>query len=194
MLVTMSEQEWDAVLRVDLKGHFAPLRHAAAYWRERAKAGEPVAARIVNTSSGAGLMGSVGQGNYGAAKAGIAALTVIAATELARYGITVNAIAPSARTPMTEAVFAERMAAPAAGFDAMHPGNVSPLVVWLASEEAGDVTGRVFEVEGGTISVADGWQHGPRIEKDGRWEVGEIGSPLRELLASAPAPAPVYGA
>jgi NAD(P)-dependent dehydrogenase (short-subunit alcohol dehydrogenase family) len=194
MLVSMSEQEWDAVLRVDLKGHFAPLRHAAAYWRERAKAGEPVAARIVNTSSGAGLMGSVGQGNYGAAKAGIAALTVIAATELARYGITVNAIAPSARTPMTEAVFAERMAAPAAGFDAMHPGNVSPLVVWLASEEAGDVTGRVFEVEGGTISVADGWQHGPRIEKDGRWEVGEIGSPLRELLASAPAPAPVYGA
>jgi NAD(P)-dependent dehydrogenase (short-subunit alcohol dehydrogenase family) len=194
MLVSMSEQEWDTVLRVDLKGHFAPLRHAAAYWRERAKAGEPVAARIVNTSSGAGLMGSVGQGNYGAAKAGIAALTVIAATEFARYGITVNAIAPSARTPMTEAVFAERMAAPATGFDAMHPGNVSPLVVWLASEEAGDVTGRVFEVEGGTISVADGWQHGPRIEKDGRWQVDEIGGPLRELLASAPTPAPVYGA
>lgn len=194
MLVGMSEQEWDTVLRVDLKGHFAPLRHAAAHWRDRAKAGEPVAARIVNTSSGAGLMGSVGQGNYGAAKAGIAALTVIAATEFARYGVTVNAIAPSARTPMTEAVFAERMAAPADGFDAMHPGNVSPLVVWLASEEAGDVTGRVFEVEGGIISVADGWQHGPRIEKDGRWTVGEIGAPLRQLLASAPAPAPVYGA
>jgi NAD(P)-dependent dehydrogenase (short-subunit alcohol dehydrogenase family) len=193
MLVTMSEDEWDTVLRVDLKGHFAPLRHAAAYWRERNKHGEPVAARIVSTSSGAGLMGSVGQGNYAAAKAGIAALTVVAAAELARYGITVNAIAPSARTPMTEAVFAERMRPPASGFDAMHAGNVSPLVVWLASEESGDVTGRMFEVEGGMISVADGWQHGPRIEQDGRWEVSAIGGPLRDLLARAPAPAPVYG-
>lgn len=194
MLVTMSEQEWDDVLRIDLKGHFAPMRHAAAYWRDRAKAGEPVAARIVNTSSGAGLMGSVGQGNYGAAKAGIAALTVIGAAEFARYGITVNAIAPSARTPMTEAVFAERMAAPESGFDAMHPGNVSPLVAWLASAEAGDVTGRMFEVEGGVVSVTDGWQHGPKIEKVGRWETAELGAPLRALLASAPAPAPVYGA
>jgi NAD(P)-dependent dehydrogenase (short-subunit alcohol dehydrogenase family) len=194
MLVTMSEDEWDTVLRVDLKGHFAPMRHAAGYWRERHKRGEPVAARIVNTSSGAGLMGSVGQGNYAAAKAGIAALTVVAAVELARYGITVNAIAPSARTPMTEAVFAERMRPPESGFDAMHPGNVSPLVVWLASEESGDVTGRMFEVEGGVIGVADGWQHGPRIERDGRWEVAEIGAPLRGLLAGAPAPAPVYGA
>lgn len=194
MLVTMSEQEWDDVLRIDLKGHFAPMRHAAAYWRDRAKAGETVAARIVNTSSGAGLMGSVGQGNYGAAKAGIAALTVIAAVEFGRYGITVNGIAPSARTPMTEAVFAERMAAPESGFDAMHPGNVSPLVAWLASAESGDVTGRMFEVEGGVISVADGWQHGPAIEKDGRWETAELGGPLRALLASAPAPAPVYGA
>jgi NAD(P)-dependent dehydrogenase (short-subunit alcohol dehydrogenase family) len=193
MLVTMSEDEWDTVLRVDLKGHFAPLRHAAAYWRERNKHGEPVGARIVNTSSGAGLMGSVGQGNYAAAKAGIAALTVVAAAELARYGITVNAIAPSARTPMTEAVFAERMRPPASGFDAMHAGNVSPLVVWLAGEESGDVTGQVFEVEGGMISVADGWQHGPRIEQDGRWEVSAIGGPLRDLLARAPAPAPVYG-
>jgi NAD(P)-dependent dehydrogenase (short-subunit alcohol dehydrogenase family) len=193
MLVGMSEREWDDVLRVDLKGHFAPMHHAAAYWRDRSKAGDPVAARIVNTSSGAGLMGSVGQGNYGAAKAGIAALTVIAASEFARYGITVNAIAPSARTPMTEVVFADMMRAPESGFDAMHPGNVSPLVVWLASAEAGDVNGRVFEVEGGRISVADGWQHGPAIERDGRWEVAEIGAPLRELLASAPAPAPVYG-
>jgi NAD(P)-dependent dehydrogenase (short-subunit alcohol dehydrogenase family) len=193
MLVTMTEDEWDTVLRVDLKGHFAPLRHAAGYWRERSKQNEPVAARVVNTTSGAGLMGSVGQGNYAAAKAGIAALTVVAAAELARYGITVNAIAPSARTPMTEAVFAERMRPPAAGFDAMHPGNVSPLVVWLASEESGGVTGQVFEVEGGMISVADGWQHGPRIERDGRWEVSELAAPLRDLLARAPAPAPVYG-
>jgi NAD(P)-dependent dehydrogenase (short-subunit alcohol dehydrogenase family) len=194
MLVNMSEYEWDSVLRIDLKGHFAPMRHAAAYWRQCAKDGRPAAARIVNTSSGAGLMGSVGQGNYAAAKAGIAALTTVAAAEFARYGVTVNAIAPSARTPMTEAVFAERMRPPPAGFDAMHPGNVSPLVVWLASAESGDVTGRMFEIEGGVISVADGWQHGPSIEKDGRWEVAELGRPLRELLNRAPAPAPAYGA
>jgi NAD(P)-dependent dehydrogenase (short-subunit alcohol dehydrogenase family) len=193
MLVGMSEEEWDLVLRVDLKGHFAPMRHAAAYWREQSKQGIEVAARIVNTSSGAGLMGSVGQGNYGAAKAGIAALTQIAAVEFARYGITVNAIAPSARTPMTEGVFAEKMKAPEVGFDTMHAGNVSPLVVWLASADAADVTGRVFEIEGGTISVADGWQHGPAIDKPQRWAVDEIGEPLRELLDSAPAPAPVYG-
>ena len=194
MLVGMSEDEWDLVLKVDLKGHFAPMRHAAAYWRDQSKQGTPVPARIVNTSSGAGLMGSVGQGNYAAAKAGIAALTQVAAVEFARYGITVNAIAPSARTPMTETVFAEQMRAPESGFDAMHPGNVSPLVVWLASAEAGDVSGRVFEIEGGTVSVADGWQHGPRIEKDARWDAAELGGPIRELLNRAPAPAPVYGA
>jgi NAD(P)-dependent dehydrogenase (short-subunit alcohol dehydrogenase family) len=194
MLVNMSEAEWDTVLRVDLKGHFAPMRHAAAYWRDLAKSGQLVAARVVNTSSGAGLMGSVGQGNYAAAKAGIAALTVNVAAEWARYGITVNAIAPNARTPMTEAVFAEKMRAPESGFDAMHPGNVSPLVVWLASAESGDVTGRMFEIGGGEISVADGWQHGPSIEKPGRWEVAELGGPLRDLLSRAPAPAPVYGA
>jgi len=193
MLVTMSEEDWDAVLRVDLKGHFAPMRHAAAYWRQQAKDGHQVQARIVNTSSGAGLMGSVGQGNYAAAKAGIAALTVVAAVEFARYGVTVNAIAPSARTPMTEGVFAGKMRIPDSGFDAMHPGNVSPLVVWLASAEAGDVTGRMFEVEGGTMSVADGWQHGPAITRNGRWEVAEIAGPLRGLLDKAPAPADVYG-
>ncbi len=194
MLANMSEDEWDTVLRVDLKGHFAPIRHAVGYWRERGKQREQVAARIVNTSSGAGLLGSVGQGNYAAAKAGIAALTVVAAAEFARYGVTVNAIAPSARTPMTEAVFAERMRPPESGFDAMHPGNVSPLVVWLAGAESGDVTGRMFEIEGGAIGVADGWQHGPAASKGGRWEVAELGAAVRELLARAPAPAPVYGA
>jgi NAD(P)-dependent dehydrogenase (short-subunit alcohol dehydrogenase family) len=194
MLVGMSIEEWDAVIRVHLRGHFCPLRHAAAYWRDQAKAGEPVAARVVNTSSGAGLLGSVGQGNYAAAKAGIAALTLNAAAEMARYGITVNAIAPAARTRMTETVMADAMRAPESGFDAMDPANVSPLVVWLGSAESGDVTGRVFEVEGGIISVADGWQHGPRIDKGERWEAADVGAAVRDLIAKAPAPAPVYGA
>jgi NAD(P)-dependent dehydrogenase (short-subunit alcohol dehydrogenase family) len=195
MLATMSEQEWDAVIRVHLKGHFAPTRHAIDHWRARAKAGEDVDARIINTSSGAGLMGSVGQGNYVAAKAGIAALTLNEAAELARYGVTANAIAPAARTRMTEGVFAEMMAAPADGeFDAMAPENVSPLVVWLGSPHSRFVTGRVFEVEGGKISVADGWQHGPIIDKGARWDPAEITDVVRDLLAKAPPPAPVYGA
>lgn len=193
MLATMSEAEWDLVLKVDLKGHFAPMRHAVEYWRERSKAGDQLAARIVNTSSGAGLMGSVGQGNYGAAKAAIAVLTQIGGVEFARYGIAVNAIAPSARTQMTEAAFGDRMKAPEVGFDAMHPGNVSPLVVWLASADC-DVTGRVFEIEGGAVSVADGWQHGTPIDKGSRWEVAELGATVHALLDKAPVPAPVYGA
>lgn len=194
MLVNMSEDEWDQVLRIDLKGHFAPMRHAAAHWRDESKAGRPVAARIVNTSSGAGLMGSVGQGNYGAAKAGIAALTQIAAAEWARYGVVVNAIAPSARTPMTESVFAEAMAKPASGFDSMDPANVSPLVAWLGSDEAGGVTGRVFEIAGGEVSLADGWQHGLPMGRQRRWEAHELGEVVAGLVASAPPPAPVYGA
>ncbi|MCU1592374.1 MAG: short-chain dehydrogenase [Frankiales bacterium] len=194
MLVNMSEEEWDTVLRVDLKGHFVPLRHAAAHWRDQAKAGSPPKARVVNTSSGAGLMGSVGQGNYAAAKAGVAAMTQVAAVELARYGITVNAIAPAARTAMTEAVFAQTMAKPESGFDPMDPANVSPLVVWLASEDSGDVTGRVFEVEAGVLSVADGWRHGPREDKGEQWRPDEVGPVVRRLLDQAPAPTPVYGA
>jgi NAD(P)-dependent dehydrogenase (short-subunit alcohol dehydrogenase family) len=194
MLVSMGEREWDDVIRVHLKGHFAPLRHAAAYWRERAKAGESVDARVISTSSGAGLLGSVGQGNYGAAKAGIAALTLMAAAEMGRYGVTANAIAPAARTRMTEEVFAETMARPDEGFDAMHPGNVSPLVVWLGSAESRHVTGRVFELEGGVISVATGWRHGPRVDKGARWEPAEVGPVVDELLAAAPDAEPVYGA
>ncbi len=194
MLVSMSEQEWDDIARVNLKGHFCPLRHAAAYWRERSKAGEPVAARVINTSSGAGLLGSVGQGNYSAAKGAIAAMTLVAAAEMGRYGVTVNALAPAARTPMTEGAFAEQMKAPAEGFDAMDPANVSPLVVWLASAESGDVTGRVFEVEGGTIGVMDGWQFGPRATQERRWKPEEIGAAVAELITEAPTPAPVYGA
>ncbi len=193
MLANLSEDEWDAVIRVHLKGHFATMRHAAAYWRAESKAGRQPDARVINTSSGAGLLGSVGQGNYAAAKAGIVGLTLVAAAEFARYGVTVNAIAPAARTRMTEQAFAATMAAPADGFDAMAPENVSPLVVWLGSTESAGVTGRVFEVEGGSVSVADGWQHGPARDKGGRWEPGELGPVVAELLARAPAPAPVYG-
>ena len=193
MLVTTSEDDWDAVVRVHLKGHFATMRHAASYWRQQRKAGEPVAGRVVNTTSGAGLLGSVGQGNYAAAKAGIVGLTLVAAAELGRYGVTVNAIAPAARTRMTEHTFAAMMARPDSGFDAMAPENVSPLVVWLGSEEAGDVTGRVFEVEGGRVCVADGWRRGPAVERDGRWPVDELGPAVRALLEKAPPPDPVYG-
>ncbi|MFF2109041.1 SDR family oxidoreductase [Rhodococcus koreensis] len=197
MLVGMSEQEWDAVVRVHLKGHFATLRHAAAYWRAEAKAGNPVDARIVNTSSGAGLQGSIGQGNYAAAKAGIAELTIQAAAELKNYGVTVNAIAPAARTRMTVGAggaMAEAMAAPEEGFDAMAPENISPLVVWLGSVDSKDVSGRVFEVEGGKITVAEGWRHGPAQDKGARWEPKEIGPVVADLLAKAEDPVPVYGA
>ncbi|MDN5544221.1 MAG: SDR family oxidoreductase [Rhodococcus sp. (in: high G+C Gram-positive bacteria)] len=197
MLVGMSEGEWDAVIRVHLKGHFAPLRHAAAYWRAEAKAGKTVDARIINTSSGAGLQGSIGQGNYAAAKAGIAEMTIQAAAELKNYGVSVNAIAPAARTRMTVGAggaMAEAMAAPEEGFDAMAPENISPLVVWLGSAESKDVTGRVFEVEGGKITVAEGWRHGPSEDKGDRWDPKEIGPVVATLLEKAEIPTPVYGA
>jgi len=194
MLFNMSDEEWDAVIAVHLRGHFCTVRRAAGLWREQAKAGNPVDARVINTSSGAGLMGSVGQGNYSAAKAGIVGLTLVAAAEMSRYGVTVNAIAPAARTRMTEVAMPDMMKAPEKGFDAMAPDNVSPLVVWLGSAESRDVTGRVFEVEGGVVSVADGWQHGPRVDKGARWRPDELGPVVRDLLEKAPAPTPVYGA
>jgi NAD(P)-dependent dehydrogenase (short-subunit alcohol dehydrogenase family) len=196
MVVSCGEDEWDAVVRVHLKGHFAVSRFAVEHWRARSKAGEPVDGRIVNTSSGAGLQGSVGQAAYSAAKAGIAALTLVQAAELGRYGVTANAIAPSARTRMTETVFADMMAAPteAGAFDAMDPGNVAPLVVWLGSPQSAHVTGRVFEVEGGKVAVADGWQHGAAVDKGARWDPAELGPVVDDLLAKAPVPAPVYGA
>jgi NAD(P)-dependent dehydrogenase (short-subunit alcohol dehydrogenase family) len=195
MLANLAEGEWDAVMRVHLKGHFAPTRHAIEHWRARSKAGKSVEGRIINTSSGAGLLGSVGQGNYSAAKAGIAGLTLVEAAEFGRYGVTANAIAPAARTRMTEEVFAATMATPAEGeFDAMAPENVSPLVVWLGSVESSEVTGRVFEVEGGKIAVADGWQHGPEVDKGARWDPEAVGPAVEALLAKAPEPAPVYGA
>jgi NAD(P)-dependent dehydrogenase (short-subunit alcohol dehydrogenase family) len=194
MMANTSEEEFDAVIAVHLKGHFATMRHAAAYWRARSKAGETVDARIINTSSGAGLQGSVGQANYSGAKAAIAGMTLVAAAEMGRYGVTVNAIAPSARTRMTEKVFAEMMAKPDEGFDAMAPENVSPLVVWLGSVESKDVTGKVFEVEGGLIRVAEGWAHGPQVDKGARWDPAELGPVVGDLLAKARPPVPVYGA
>ncbi|MEU6164268.1 SDR family oxidoreductase [Streptomyces tanashiensis] len=194
MLVNLGEDDWDAVMRVHLKGHFLPLRHAAAHWRAEAKAGREPVARVINTSSGAGLLGSVGQGNYAAAKAGIVGLTLVASAEMGRYGVQVNAIAPAARTRMTEQTFAETMAAPSGGgFDAMAPENVSPLVVWLGSAASAGVTGRVFEAEAGRITVMEGWRPGPTADKGARWTPTEAGEATLKLLAAAEPPHPVYG-
>ncbi|MBT2528901.1 SDR family oxidoreductase [Streptomyces sp. ISL-99] len=196
MLVNLDEDDWDAVVRVHLKGHFLPLKYAAVHWRAQAKAGREVAARVVNTSSGAGLLGSVGQGNYSAAKAGIVGLTLVAAQELGPYGVQVNAIAPAARTRMTEQTFAETMAAPGTDgeFDAMAPENVSPLVVWLGSAASAGVTGRVFEAEAGRITVMEGWRPGPTADKGARWTPAEAGGAAARLLAESATPGRVYGA
>ncbi len=194
MLVSTSEEEWDAVLRVHLKGHFAPTRHALDYFRARSKAGEKVVGRVINTTSGAGLLGSVGQGAYSAAKAGIAALTLVEAAELGRYDVTANAIAPAARTRMTETTFAEMMRKPETGFDAMAPENVAPLVAWLASAQSSDVTGRVFEVSGGSLAIAEGWGAGVSIDKRARWDATEIGSAITGLLSRAAPVRKPYGA
>jgi NAD(P)-dependent dehydrogenase (short-subunit alcohol dehydrogenase family) len=182
MLVNMTEDEWDAVIGVHLKGHFAPTRHAAAYWRERAKSGDAVGARVVNTSSPSGVFGNVGQANYGAAKAGIAAFTIIAAQELGRYGVTVNCVAPNARTRMTEQVFGE-IPVPEDGFDEIDPGNVSPIVVALCADDAQGITGQCFFVYGGTVNVLRPWGAGEVLASDGRWEPDEL---LAELTARFP--------
>jgi NAD(P)-dependent dehydrogenase (short-subunit alcohol dehydrogenase family) len=193
MFVSCGEEEWDAVLRVHLKGHFCLSRHAAEHWRNESKAGRAPDARIINTSSGAGLAGSVGQSAYSAAKAGIAALTLVQAAELGRYGVTSNAIAPSARTRMTEDVFKDMMKRPEQGFDAMAPENISPLVVWLGSAESRGVSGRTFELAGGKLSLAEGWQPGPAVDRGARWEPDEIGAVVQDLIAKSRAPQKVYG-
>ncbi len=185
MLVNASEDEWDAVIRVHLKGHFAPLRHAAAYWRAESKADRQRAGRVVNTSSGAGLQGSIGQSAYSAAKAGIAGLTLVAAAELSRVGVTVNAIAPVAKTRMTEGVFAAQLPEPA---------DNSPIVAWLASEQAGHVTGRVFEIEGGKLTLEDAWRHGASRDNGSRWAAADLGPVVDQLLAEGAVPEKVYGA
>jgi NAD(P)-dependent dehydrogenase (short-subunit alcohol dehydrogenase family) len=193
MIVSMTEAEWDAVLQVHLKGTFCPVHHAAAYWRERVKSGETVDGRIVTTSSASGLYGNVGQSNYGAAKAGLAAFTRIASAELGRYGVTVNCIAPAARSRMTESLFPDATAKPAHGFDRMDPDNIAPLVVWLGSSESAGVTGRVFNVAGGMVDVAEGWKKGTLVDKGDRWEPAELGPVIKDLLAKGPAPVPVSG-
>ncbi|HEY9370703.1 SDR family oxidoreductase [Streptomyces sp.] len=185
MLVNLEEDDWDAVMRVHVKGHFLPLKHAAAHWRAASKAGREVTARVINTTSGAGLLGSVGQGNYAAAKAGIVGLTLVAAAEMGRYGVQVNAIAPAARTRMTEEVFGGLEGA---------PEDVSPLVVWLGSAASAGVTGRVFEAEGGRITVMEGWHAGPTADRGGRWTPTEAGETTLKLLAGAREPGAVYGA
>ena len=196
MFASMTEAEWDAIMAVHLKGHFCITSHAVHYWRDQSKAGQAVDARIINTTSGAGLQGSVGQSNYAAAKAGIAALTLNQGAELRRYGITANAIAPAARTGMTTAVqsMAARMAAPEDGsFDFWAPENVSSLVVWLGSSQSANVNGCVFEAEGGKISIADGWRKGPEVDKGSRWEPAEVGGAVAKIMAEAVPAQKVYG-
>ncbi len=162
MLTNMTEAEWDAVINVHLKGTFAPARHAAAYWRERSKAGEEVSGRIINTTSVSGIYGNIGQTNYGAAKAGIASFTNIAALELARYGVTVNAIAPAALTRMTEDLGMGQ--ASEEDQEAMSPRWIAPIVTWLVSEESAAITGRIFETSGRVLAVAEGWVRGPQVD------------------------------
>jgi NAD(P)-dependent dehydrogenase (short-subunit alcohol dehydrogenase family) len=196
-LVNMEPEDLDAVIRVHLRGTFAPSHHAAAYWRNESKAGRQRAARLINTSSSSGLYCNPGQTNYGAAKAGIAAMTVIASRELDRYGVTVNAIYPTAMSRLTADIFAvhgaKYTAGTAPGFDPLDPANVAPLVAWLGSVESGDITGRVFGVLGGRITVAEGWHAGPQIEKPGRWTATELGSQIPGLVSKAAANAQTSG-
>ncbi|NNN20246.1 MAG: SDR family oxidoreductase [Acidimicrobiaceae bacterium] len=189
MIVNMTDSEWDAVIRVHLKGTFAMTHWAAAFWRENFKAGHNNDARIINTSSASGLYGNVGQANYGAAKAGIASFSVIAALELGRYGVTVNTIAPAALTRMTESVAA--LGFNNAGekdpnkFDVFGTENISPLAVWLGSTLSKDITGRVFHVLGGKIDVVEGWHAGPSIDKGDRWQTEELSEIIPDLVAKA---------
>lgn len=186
-VVRMSEAEWDSVVSVHLKGHFATLHHAAAHWRDRAKAGRPVNASVINTSSGSGLRGNPGQLNYAAAKAGIAAMTIVAARELERYGVRVNAIAPVARTRMTMETpgLSDRLAATEGGFDAWDPANVSPLVAWLATGTC-TANGQMLMIRGGRIDVYDGWSVRETHEHDGRWTPASLDAALGALPAGPP--------
>jgi NAD(P)-dependent dehydrogenase (short-subunit alcohol dehydrogenase family) len=189
MLVNMTEDEWDAVIAVHLKGHFGPTRHAAAYWRERAKAGETVRGRVIHTSSPSGVFGNVGQANYGAAKAAIAGLTLIAAQELQRYGVTVNCLAPNARTRMTEETFGDLTAPEEGEFDPLDPANMSPLVVALSADEAQGITGQCFFVWGGSINVLRPWDAGELFASEGRWDADDLLAQLQDRFPDGASPA-----
>ena len=196
MFASLSEADWDQVMSVHLKGHFCIASHAVQYWRHQSKLGNAVSGRLINTTSGAGLQGSIGQSNYAAAKAGIAALTLNQAAELGRYGITANAICPVARTGMTTAVpaMAERMAAPDDGsFDHFAPENVSSVVTWLCSEQSGPVTGQIIEAEGGRIAIADGWRSTEGVDKGSRWAPADVGTALEAAMATAVPAQQVWG-
>jgi NAD(P)-dependent dehydrogenase (short-subunit alcohol dehydrogenase family) len=181
MVFNMSVEDWDAVMKVHLRGHFLVTRAASLHWRERAKAGEAVRGAIVNTSSTSGILGNVGQSNYGAAKAGIAAFSYIVAMELARYGVTVNAIAPGARTRLTEKTFGE-LKLPEGEFDSLAPENVAPMVAYLASDAAAHITGQVFYVQGGLVQLYQGWTPVAEIQRDQRWTPAELAERVGELF------------
>ena len=187
MLVNMSEAEWDAVIAVHLKGHFGTTRHAAAHWRELSKAGEQVRARVINTSSPSGVFGNIGQTNYGAAKAGIAAFTIIAAQELGRYGVTVNCLAPNARTRMTEETF--DMSAPGDGWDPLDPANISPVVLALCADEAQDITGQCFHIWGGAVNALQPWDAGELFQAEQGWNADELLAALLDRFPEGAAPA-----
>ena len=193
MFLSLTEDDWDTVMRVHLKGHFCLASVLGRRWRDASKAGRPVDARIVNTSSGAGLQGSVAQSNYSAAKGGIAALTLVQAAELKRYGITVNCLAPAARTSMTEGAMPEMVKKPASGFDAWDPMNVASIVAWLGSPLSAHVTGRCFEARGGELSIAEGWHTGRITDKGARWEPAELTEVVNRLIAEGRPAQPVYG-
>jgi NAD(P)-dependent dehydrogenase (short-subunit alcohol dehydrogenase family) len=181
MIFNMSVEEWDSVMKVHLRGHFLVTREACRHWRERAKAGDETGGRIVNTSSTSGILGMTGQGNYGAAKAGIAALTQITAMDMARYGVTANAIAPGARTRMTEGTFGE-LKVPPGEFDSLAPENVAPMVAFLASDAAAGISGQVFGVTGGLVQLYQGWTPVSEIHKDSRWEPAELARRMDDLF------------
>ena len=183
MSFNMDESDWDDTIRVHLKGHFAMSHFAAVHWRNRSKSGEEVSGRIINTASEAGLFGNAGQANYGAAKAGIAAMTIILGRELARYGVTVNAISPRARTRMTEELFGEMAKVEEGKFDAFAPENVAPLVAFLASDAAADVNGQNFVVFGGNIWVMQGWKPAGSVRRDSRWTPKELADNKATLFA-----------
>lgn len=185
MLVNMTIDEWDAVIKVHLRGTFCPTRHAAEYWRNRSKAGQDNDARVVNTTSSSGIYGNVGQSNYGAAKAGIAAFTIITAMELGRYGVTVNAVAPSALTRMTEDLGIFKADTQKDEWNPYGPENIAPVVAWLGSTESREITGRVFNVGGGRISVAEGWVAGPGEKHSARLDPNELGKVVPGLVAQA---------